>query len=159
MIRHPGLVWCLVILQTVCGGYFLWELLGSLLGLPTLPLRWQWRELVEIGAVLGLVLGAGFGVRLAISARQEIDRARSALNLTAGKFTQEVTQHFRALSLTPAETEVAWFILKGMPLAEIARLRNTSESTVRAQSTAIYKKSGVSGKTQFLSQIVEDLLL
>lgn len=159
MIKHPALIWCLVAVQSLCGGYFLSELLGSLFGWPTLPLRWQWRELVELGAALGLILGALFGVSLALSARREIARANSALRLTSGKFTEEVESYFARLALTPAETEVAWFILKGLPLAEIARLRTTSESTVRVQSTAIYRKSGVSGKTQFLSLIVEDLLL
>lgn len=159
MMQHPVLVWILVAVQALCGGYFLSELLGSLFGLPTLPLRWQWRELVEIGAVLGLILGAAFGISLAVAARREMARAQSALRLTSGKFAQEVETFFASFSLTPAEREVAWFILKGLPLAEIARLRGTSESTVRVQSTAIYRKSGVAGKTQFLSQIVEDLLL
>jgi DNA-binding CsgD family transcriptional regulator len=159
MIRHPAAVWILVALQSLCGGFFLSELLGSLFGLPTLPLRWQWREFIEIGAILGLILGAALGVRLALSAGREVARARSALRLTAGKFTEEVEGYFLRLGLTPAESEVAWFLLKGLPPAEIARLRNTSDATVRVQSTAIYRKSGTSGKTQFIAQIVEDLLL
>ena len=159
MIKRPALVWILIAVQGICGGFFLVELLGSLFGLPTIPLRWQWRELIEIGAVLGLIIGAVFGISLTLAARREIARADAALRLTAGKFTEEVEAYFARLQLTKAEAEVAWFMLKGLPLAEIARLRATSESTVRVQSTAIYRKSGVTGKTQFLSQIVEDLLL
>jgi DNA-binding CsgD family transcriptional regulator len=159
MIRHPALIWLLVVVQALCGGFFLSEFMGSIFGLPTIPLRWEWRELIEIGAVLGLILGAGLGISLALSAQHEIARARAARRLTAGKFTEEVDTYFTRLALTRAEAEVAWFVLKGLPLTEIARLRGTSESTVRAQSTAIYRKSGVNGKTQFLSQIVEDLLL
>ncbi|MEP2152071.1 MAG: helix-turn-helix transcriptional regulator [Roseobacter sp.] len=45
-----------------------------------------------------------------------------------------------------------------MTLAEIAELRQTRIGTVKAQCTAIYKKAGVSGKSQLFSQLVEDIL-
>ncbi len=159
MLRHPSFVWVLAVIQSVSGFYFLWEILASLFGLPELPLEWQWREMIEIAAVLGLVLGAGLGVMLALSARREIARAASSRRLLAGQFTEEVRKRFREMGLSPAETEVAWFLLKGMSLSEIAALRGTREGTVRAQSTALYRKAGVSGKAQFVSLILEDLLL
>ncbi len=159
MLRHPALVWSLVVLQSVSGVYFLWEMIASVFGLPDIPLRWQWREVVEMAAVLGLVLGAVLGVNLAFTARREIARAASSQRLTAGKFTDEVRARFRKMGLSPAETEVAWFLLKGMSLTEIAALRGTREGTVRAQSTALYRKAGVRGKAQFVSLILEDLLL
>ena len=49
--------------------------------------------------------------------------------------------------------------VKGLSVAEIAGIRGTAEGTARVQSTAVYRKAGVSGKTQLISQIVEDLLL
>ena len=159
MMRHPTFVWVLVAVQAGCGAYFLWEILASILGLPTLPLRWQTRELVEIGASLGLVLGAVMGIGLARAARGEIARAESARRVTSGEFTAVVQDYFDTLSLTPAETEVAWFLLKGMSLGEIATLRDTREGTVKAQCTAIYRKAGVSGKSQLFSQLVEDVLI
>ena len=159
MLRHPFLVWGLVLVQAACGAYFLWEILASILGLPTLPLRWQARELVEIGASIGLILGAGMGIALALAAGQEISRAENARRLTAGEFSNVVDEYFRKLDLTPAETEVAWFLLKGLSQSEIAELRNTREGTVKAQCTAIYRKAGVSGKSQLFSLLVEDVLL
>ncbi len=159
MLKHPSLVWILVAVQTLCGVYFLWEILASIFGLPDIPLRWEWREALEVAAVLGLILGAALGVSLALHARRQIDRADSARRLTAGDFSAEVAQRFAAMGLSPAETEVAWFLLKGMSLSEIAALRGTREGTVRAQSTALYRKAGVTGKAQFLALIVEDLLL
>ncbi len=159
MLKHPSLVWILVAVQTLCGVYFLWEILASIFGLPDIPLRWEWREALEVAAVLGLILGAALGVSLALHARRQIDRADSARRLTAGDFSAEVARRFAAMGLSPAETEVAWFLLKGMSLGEIAALRGTREGTVRAQSTALYRKAGVTGKAQFLALIVEDLLL
>ncbi len=159
MLKHPLIVWFLVALQMLCGAYFLWEILASVLGLPVVPLRWEQREIVEIGATLGLLLGSLMGVALAITARREIGRAKRAQRLTAGQFTDVVREYFAKLGLTPAETEVAWYILKGMSISEIAQLRNTREGTVKTQGTAIYKKAGVNGKSQLMSLLVEDLLL
>ena len=159
MLRHPLIVWFLVALQMLCGAYFLWEILASVLGLPIIPLRWEQREIVEIGATVGLLLGSLMGVALAITARREMRRAKRAQRLTAGQFTDVVREYFAKLGLTPAETEVAWYILKGMSISEIAQLRNTREGTVKTQGTAIYKKAGVNGKSQLMSLLVEDLLL
>jgi len=44
-------------------------------------------------------------------------------------------------------------------LQEIARLRDTSEGTVKAQSNAIYRKAGVSGRYQLLSLFVDELMI
>ena len=159
MLNRPVLVWMLVAVQSLCGAYFLWEILASILGLPTLPLRWQARELVQIGASLGLILGAFLGVVLAREASRAKHRAETAHRLTAGQFTEVVTQYFQRFDLTPAETEVAWLLLKGLSIGEIAALRDTRLGTVKAQCSSIYRKSGTSGKSQFISQIVEDLLL
>ncbi len=159
MLKHPGLVWSLVLVQTLCGAYFIWDILASIFGLPTLPLRWEWREMVEIGAAIGLILGALLGVMLARAARAEMRRAASSLRKTSGRFSQELEAYFAQMALSGAEAEIAWFIVKGMSPAEIARLRGTRESTIRAQCTAIYRKAGVNGKTQFVTQIFEDLLM
>jgi DNA-binding NarL/FixJ family response regulator len=159
MSRQTGLIFGLVIVQSLCGLYLLWEILSSLFGLPEIPLRWEWREGVEVAVILALILGAAASARLGVLAQKEIARAQSAHALTAGQFTREVEKHFAQFSLTPAETEIAWFLIKGMSIADIAALRGTREGTIRAQATVIYRKSGVKGKTQFLSQVVEDLLL
>jgi len=82
-----------------------------------------------------------------------------ARRITSGEFSAVVDRHFSELGLTSAETDIAWFGLKGMSLAEIATLRQTRIGTVKAQCTAIYKKAGVNGKSQLFSQLVEDVLL
>lgn len=158
-VRRTGFLWLLVLVQLLAGGYFLSEILASLFGLPPLPLRWQAREVVEMAATLGLILGAVLSVRLALRASQEVLRAERARRMTAGDFTTIVHYYFVDLGLTEAETEVAWLIVKGLSLTEIARLRGTAEGTVRVQSTSIYRKAGVNSKTQLMALIVEDLLL
>ena len=57
-----------------------------------------------------------------------------------------MAERFDDWALTPAERDVALFALKGLSLAEIARLRSTSQGTVKAQTNAIYRKAGVTGR-------------
>jgi DNA-binding CsgD family transcriptional regulator len=60
--------------------------------------------------------------------------------------------------LTPAEQDVALFAIKGFSTREISEMRNTSEGTIKAQTNAIYRKAGVSGRPQLLSLFIDDLM-
>lgn len=60
--------------------------------------------------------------------------------------------------LTVAEKEVAFLLLKGLSLKEIAAARSTSEKTARVQSSAVYAKSGLAGRSELSAFFLEDLL-
>jgi DNA-binding CsgD family transcriptional regulator len=60
--------------------------------------------------------------------------------------------------LSAAEREVAFFLLKGLSLKEIAAARHTSEKTARVQSSAVYQKSGLGGRSELSAFFLEDLL-
>lgn len=47
---------------------------------------------------------------------------------------------------------------KGFSTGEIANMRCTSEGTVKAQTSAIYRKAGVRGRAQLLSLFIDDLV-
>ncbi len=79
--------------------------------------------------------------------------------LTARKQLSEViTKQFDEWSLSSSEKEVGWLLLKGFSLKEISVIRETHEKTVRQQASAIYKKSGLSGRHAFSAWFIEDLL-
>ncbi|NNF92563.1 MAG: helix-turn-helix transcriptional regulator, partial [Boseongicola sp.] len=61
-------------------------------------------------------------------------------------------------ALTPAERDVALFAIKGFSTQDIADLRGVSEGTIKAQTNAIYRKAGVSGRPQLLSLFIDDLV-
>ena len=155
---RKALLWVFAMVQAGCAVVFLWELANTIFGLRSTPLSWQTRELLEIAASIGLMIGAGFGLWAVRNAGQRARRAESALRIASGAFANVVDERFGEWSLTPAEREVGWLSIKGFSVAEIADLRGTSESTVKVQSTAIYKKAGVNGRAQLLAAFVEDLL-
>jgi DNA-binding CsgD family transcriptional regulator len=70
-----------------------------------------------------------------------------------------IEAQFRRWELSKAEGEVALLLLKGMSHKEIARMRDTSERTVREQARAVYRKSALSGRAGLSAFFLEDLLL
>jgi len=70
-----------------------------------------------------------------------------------------IERQFERWNLTGAEAEVGLFLLKGLSHKEIASIRQTSERTVREQSRALYRKSGLSGRSSLSAFFLEDLLL
>jgi DNA-binding CsgD family transcriptional regulator len=67
-------------------------------------------------------------------------------------------ERFAEWGLTPAERDVALFSIKGLSISEISQIRTTSEGTVKAQTNAIYRKAGVSGRLQLLSLFIDELM-
>ncbi len=121
-------------------------------------MAWETRELMEMGAAVGLVIGVVLGaillVRTFIRNRAVEDRLRQV----SGAFAALLEERFTSWGLTRSERDVAWFSIKGLSIAEIARLRGTSEGTIKAHSNAIYRKAGVNGRTQLLSLFIDDLM-
>lgn len=151
-------LWLLVGVQGLCSLFFIWDIVVGIFGVRTEPISWQFRELTEIAASIGLILGVGLG---AVLLRRTVRRNRAMetrLRRASAEFEEFLKERFREWGLTPSETDVAWFTLKGLTIADIARLRRTSEGTVKAQSNAIYRKAGVKGRTQLLSLFIEDLM-
>lgn len=157
MKRLTGLI-LFMGLQAMFTAVFLWDLLSSLLGLRAMPISWQARELLEIGAAFGLLMGLGFGAIALRRAEWRTARMEDQLRAASGAFMELLDEKFDAWALTAAERDVALFSIKGLSTAEIAGLRDTCEGTVKAQTNAIYRNAGVTGRPQLLSLFIEDLM-
>lgn len=128
--------------------------------------------------VLGATAAAWFAVRvrrLRREARGLRDHARGlaahldASRLEAARWQKDAADLIGGLSaaidrqlaswgLSPAEREIARLLLKGLSHKEIAQLRDVSETTVRQQARALYRKSGLSGRADLAAFFLEDLL-
>lgn len=147
-----------VTIQAVCALFFVIDMAAGYVGVERSPLSWEMRELLEIGAGIGLVLGVVLGAALLVRTIRRNREVEGRLREVSGAFAALLEERFRGWALTPSERDVAWFTIKGLSIAEIARLRGTSEGTVKAHSNAIYRKAGVTGRTQLLSLFIEDLM-
>lgn len=68
-----------------------------------------------------------------------------------------IDRQFLSWQLTPAEQEIARLILKGLTNKEIASLRESTEQTIKQQTNAIYRKSGLASRAQLSAFFLEDL--
>jgi DNA-binding CsgD family transcriptional regulator len=116
------------------------------------------RELLEIGASIGLDPGPGRGRLDAGGGAEGPKPGRGTSAPRLGGLCRPLAGAFAEWGLTASEKDVALFAIKGMSTADIAGLRSTSEGTVKAQTNAIYRKAGVSGRSQLLSLFIEDLM-
>lgn len=148
----------LLALQLGSGIFLLWDILGSILGIKSSPIAWVYYELAQIGAVIGLILGVVVSATLLVRSIRKQRAAEESLRLASGAFMEVLHERFSEWELTPAEKDVAMFSIKGLSTADIAALRNTSEGTVKAQTNAIYRKAGVSGRPQLLSLFIDELM-
>lgn len=109
-------------------------------------------------AVLCLLIGIFFSIRERRRLLSRNQKMESQLQIASGAFRELLENFFDQWRLTPSEREIALLTIKGFSNAEIADLRNTREGTVKAQSNAIFRKAGVSGRTQLLSHFIEELV-
>ena len=148
----------ILLVQALCAFFFVSDILSSVVGIRTTPISWEMREALEIAAALGLVLGVVVGGLMLRRALRDRNAAEEQLRRASGAFLVLLQERFSEWGLTPSEKDVALFAIKGMSTAEIAGLRSTSEGTVKAQTNAIYRKAGVTGRSQLLSLFIEDLM-
>ena len=125
--------------------------------------------LVFIFALAGIAVH-GWQLASARSQSARLDHELTETRAEAQRWSQEakdvlkglgaaIDRQFEAWALTPAERDIALLQLKGLRHKEIAELRKTSERTVRQQALAIYRKAGLSGRTDLAAFFLEDLLL
>lgn len=92
-------------------------------------------------------------------AQVETEQWRSESRELIRGLGRAIKRQFGSWNLTKAEAEVGLFLLKGFSHKEIAEIRQTSDRTIREQARAVYRKSGLSGRSALSAFFLEDLLL
>ncbi|MDD2942107.1 MAG: helix-turn-helix transcriptional regulator [bacterium] len=132
-----------------------------------------WHILVEGTVGLIALSGTFYVMRGSYTLRHRLTEAQSDYSALKTKaeawrdnsrkyldgLSHSIDQQLEIWKLTTAEKEVAFLLLKGMSLKEIAAIRQTSEKTARVQSIAIYAKSNLSGRSELAAFFLEDLLV
>ncbi len=156
-VRLPATLAAIIALQAACALFFLsdiWADVAELMAGTEEALHLAMEGL----ATLGLVAAIAFETRFL---RQLLERnARLAVSLEAASSAVHdvIEAHFDRWGLTPAERDVAAFLVKGLSITEIAELRGSAEGTVKAQLNAIYRKSETGNRGELLSVLIDSLM-
>ncbi len=134
------------------------EFLAELTDFAVFYIPWKYHEVIELIVLIGLV--AGFWLLLSAyrSGYLRQEKMETQLKKAKGEFQEAMRILFERWGLSDAEKDVALLTIKGLTISQIAQLRDTSEGTVKTQSSAIYKKAGVSSRSQLVSDVIEELL-
>ena len=157
MTNRIVLIFILVV-QITCATFFVAQILITVLGLNIEPFDWVYIELIEIGAAVGLILGVLMGGVALTQSRARTLKAEESLRRARAAFRDVLSERFHEWELTSAESDVALFAIKGFSIQDIAGFRGVSEGTVKAQTNAIYRKAGVTGRPQLLSLFIDELV-
>jgi len=143
----------LLIIQSMAAAFFMGDVIADLSfeGLDA-------HVVFEAVVAVALVIGVAFGVREMRRTLERTQRSEAALSVARGALADLMEQRFEEWTLTPAEREIALLALKGFDINEMSALRDVAAGTVRAQLSRLYRKSGVSNRTELLSLFVDDLL-
>lgn len=127
-----------------------WKLLSAL--------PWILHEIFTLMTLAGFCVGMYFIARSYRLAASNTRFLMKQLDVAKGEFRSGVDGYLDQWGLSKAEKDIALLTIKGMTISEIAEIRQTKQSTIKTQSSAIYKKSGVSSRTQLVSMLIEELL-
>lgn len=121
--------------------------------------------LISVGVVALLVRETLDSRRESYNLRRQIGQLeavaeewRKKTALYSMGLAQAIDEQLGAWNLSAAEKEVSLLLLKGLSNKEIAEIRATSEQTVKQQSSAIYRKSGLTSRSELSAYFLEDLL-
>jgi len=112
----------------------------------------------EVLAALSLLVTITFEAGLLMRMLRRAAHLQGRLAVTKLAVYDVIEAEFEAWKLSPAEADVASFLVKGFGIAEIATLRGSAEGTVKAHLNAIYRKSGAHSRGDVLSLLIDRLL-
>jgi DNA-binding CsgD family transcriptional regulator len=154
-------LWIVFVLQALCALFFALDVMGDVTGglfgseaFTHLGGTDALEYLITVVLVISLLF-SGHQL-LALLTRQK--RLEQQMQIASGAFAELLNSHFDDWGLTPSERDVALMAIKGLSIAEMARRRETKGGTIKAQCNAVYRKAGVTGRTQLLSVFIEELM-
>lgn len=144
----------LIVVQALCALFFISDLVGDVM------IEDHGRLHLNLETIAALALCAGVALMM-LELRDMLRRMETldrGIRAARGDMADLIARFFDEWGLTPSEREVAMLILKGFDNETIATMRGVATGTVRAQTTRIYAKADVDGRSQLFSVFMEELL-
>lgn len=112
----------------------------------------------EVFSALALILAIRILVRQLRWLQAHNTKQSESLRFLRGEMDSFVHAKFDEWGLTSAERDIAMYMLKGLSITEIAAARSTAEGTVKAQTSNIFRKTGVASRMELMSLFMDEFL-
>ncbi|MBL8020781.1 MAG: helix-turn-helix transcriptional regulator [Leptospirales bacterium] len=133
------------------------------------------KEGITTGVVLDLALfffvGLGVGYILyqssrdlqtthghLLQARKDLEDFRNKNKEVLRSMREAILLQFQNWGLSPSETRVAEFLIRGYSTRQMGAMLKKSERTVRNQALAVYRKSGMTGRSDLSAFFLQDIM-
>lgn len=158
--RLPWGLILLVAAQIVCAVFFGLDVAFDFFSEPTRleAAEPHWHLAFEALATVSLWAAIAFEVRYIVRLWQRKAQLERSVSVASAAIEDVIEAFLEEWRLTAAEHDVATLLIKGLTIAEIARVRGSAEGTVKAHLNAIYRKSGTRNRGDLLSLIIDNLL-
>ena len=155
--KTPTGVLVLIAAQIICAVFFLSDVIDDFRAYGPMALR-DTHILIETASAVLLWIAILFEIHLFFGLLRRTAHLESSLSLAQAAMHDVIEAHFQSWGLTPAEQDVATFMVKGLSISEIADLRGSAEGTIKAHMHAIYRKSGTHNRGEVLSLLIDSLM-
>lgn len=145
----------LIFIQAVCAMFFVYDASQDIIEDGTVRSLYS---IIEVLATLAMFAAMILEVSMLRGILKNQERMERGLQVAKGKLQDVINTYFADWGLTPAEMDVAILAIKGFSISEMSELRQAQEGTVKTQLTSIYRKAGVTGRSQLGSLLIEDLM-
>lgn len=112
----------------------------------------------EVVATIGLVLAILMTVHYLRRIKSRFMAETELLHALRGAFDDFLSRRFAEWGLSAAERDVALLTVRGLKIVEIADMRRTQAGTIKAQLSRIFRKSGVSSRTELVARFIDEFL-
>ena len=154
---QPSVLIALIVVQSICAAIFLGDIIADLL-MPGAMNTEGPHAAIEAIATFGLIAAIVVEVRILMWLLRRKAHLEQSLKSAQGAIQEVIDTEFSAWNLTPAERDVATFLVKGLSTGEIAQMRGSAQGTVKAQLNAIYRKSGSGNRAELMSLLIDTLM-
>lgn len=154
---RPLVLILVIAAQALCAVVFLGDIVGDLFGRGEEGPEGK-HAYVEALATFALIAAIIVELRILQWLLRRKAHLEQALSTAQNAVQEVIDSELEAWKLTPAERDVANFLIKGLSTGEIAEMRGSAEGTVKAQLNAIYRKSGFGSRSDLMSGLIDTLM-
>lgn len=153
--KTPSLLITLIAVQAFCAVFFLTDVVADIAEDAT---SIGFHIIVESVAVVTLVIAIAVETKALSDLARRGARLEQSLKQANSAVFEVIESCFEAWHLSPAEHDVATFVVKGFSIDEIAELRGNKPGTIKAHLNNIYRKSDSRNRAELMATLVDTLV-